>query len=219
MVLVSKIRINRLKIRNNKRRYNNNNINYINIAKKKFDNLIVEIDKLDRKYRMTQFPTIPFFKLGLGAIGIITTGGICYYLSRTYIIKEGSHVASEIVKSGKTQESIEYVLKHPDTTKITDEFLKARFTTFLNEKWFNDLLQEKIQDTLTNLTKEKWFNDLLQEKITETLGVAVKNPENIRILQDLIVNLLKSNETIDTTSKSLRKAGFNMFNPSTWSLW
>jgi len=219
MVFISKLKINRLKIKNNKKRNINNNINYTNIAKKKFDNLIIEIDKLDRKYRMSQFPTIPFFKIGLGVIGTVATGGVCYYLSRTYIIKEGSHVASEIVKSEKTQESLEYVLKHPDTTKITDEFLKARFTAFLNEKWFNDLLQEKIQGTLTDLTKEKWFNDLLQQKITETLGVAVENPENIRILQELIVNLLKSNETIDTTSKSLRKAGFNMFNPSTWSFW
>jgi hypothetical protein len=214
---MSKLKIKRFKIKNIKKI--NKNTNYMNIAKKKFDNLIVKIDNLDKKYRMSQFPTIPFFKLGLGTIGVITIGGVCYYLSKTYIIKEGSHVVLEIVKSEKTQESIEYVLKHPDTIKIADEFLKDRFTAFLNQKWFNDLLEEKIQGILTDLTKEKWLNDLLQEKITETLYNASQNPENIRILQELIVNVLKSNETIETTSKSLRKAGFNMFNPYTWSLW
>ena len=126
------------------------------------------INTYDR-YRMSNYPKIPVFRT---FTGVLCVGGVSLAIYtvfkhpiRKYFSKEGSAVATDIIKSPEVHKSVKSGISNlTEDKEIADKlkvFLQENLTQMIEEKWFSDLLKASGGKLVKELSVDEEINNML----------------------------------------------------------
>lgn len=163
---------------------------------KKINNKIIEYDK----YRMSEYPNIPIFKISVGIAGVMVCLTSVYMFFKPqihkYISSEGSQIAGNIVNSQEIKDSLKAMLSDPDLMRDSTELVKKIAISASNDSELISAGTELIKTFAISICNDP----VLKQQIVQLLVQLIGDSATQDVLVDTAINFINRQEIQDQLS-------------------